>query len=740
MKTYISQYLLTSTLVLISIIFSSSSVYSQDLSITMNGQAGTIVAQVDIDDPNYLELYPPPYHFTWSISGNVIFEETNSTGGSGVSGLDFGEYCLVVMNASGCEAQGCFTLCPPLIHGIEVTDATPTTLGAIEITPEGPPEAFTYEWDNNNISGSSGTGLGAGEYTVTITDLHTGCSEVETILIKLCDDAATPPIVITLQSSTDPHTHCSSDGAIDVNVTGGISPYSYNWVSNADPNFTANTQDISGLPTAEYTLTVTDFLCNVQTFLLKIYPQKDFYLEIDAAVSTSANCLRKIDLEVKGGTLPYTYTWSNGETMPDIDGLTPGGEYLVQVMDANGCETKLLVDVGYPDELLIIPSIQGTCQGLSEGSIVPEIKNALPPLSFEWSTGELTESIFGVSQGIYTLTVTDANSCVKIETFEVESNVEANADVIQICSPIFQIPGSIILSPSGGNPPYSYNWSSNANSSNNEALNLSSGTYSVTITDDDNCFREESFFISNQEEWTTEWNYVSVDNWLTDAINQNMGHLVIFEVGSCQQWANCNGASQNTLVIGGLEYSVNGFDWFPFDGACTGGGNPIGSNITVRCIDDNSLATGIDYIGTIVDGPYDTGNGCFNNNYCVFFSPFGYFIARSQVEVPCLKGSQVEQRLSSSKDSKMKKIDSYINVYPNPFKESFVVEIKGDTEIRDIKIFSSVGETVLHKKIDKNKANKVEIEFDTNYPVGVYQIQVLDSNGKKTYHKVVHVD
>ena len=139
--------------------------------------------------------------------------------------------------------------------------------------------------------------------------------------------------VVTLEADITPVTCAgSSNGAIDLTVSGGTTPYTYSW-SNGE-----TTEDIDGLTGGDYTVTVTDAYGCVVSETYNVPESQDVVtLEADITPVTCAGSSNgAIDLTVSGGTTPYTYSWSNGETTEDIDGLT-GGDYTVTVTDAYGC-------------------------------------------------------------------------------------------------------------------------------------------------------------------------------------------------------------------------------------------------------------------------------------------------------------------------------------------------------------------------------------------------------------------
>ncbi len=168
----------------------------------------------------------------------------------------------------------------------------------------------------------------AGTYTVTVTDAN-GCTKTTSATVN------EPPMVPLALSTTQVDVLCNgaATGSIDLTVTGGTAPYTYNWSNGA------TTQDVSGLLAGTYTVTVTDANgCTKTHFGTTITEPPALVIDCDSATTNSACGVPTvlIDLTVSGGVAPYTYVWSNGNTTQDISNLVVG-TYTVTVTDANSC-------------------------------------------------------------------------------------------------------------------------------------------------------------------------------------------------------------------------------------------------------------------------------------------------------------------------------------------------------------------------------------------------------------------
>ena len=157
----------------------------------------------------------------------------------------------------------------------------------------------------------------------------------------------------------------------------------------------------------------------------------DILVEVGAAcdppvLSTSsedASCSNTNDGSVTvtatGGTPPYSYLWSNGQTSMTATNLGPG-TYAVTVTDAEECTETATALVGSPSALDLDFFVIGeSAPDASDGEIDLEVSGGTPPYSYSWSNGATTQDIIGLSEGIYSVTVTDANGCTTEGSAEV---------------------------------------------------------------------------------------------------------------------------------------------------------------------------------------------------------------------------------------------------------------------------------------------------------------------------------
>jgi len=374
--------------------------------------------------------------------------------------------------------------CPSsLVASIQKKDAScyGTADGTLNVTVSEGDAPYTYMWSTGATQASL-TGVSAGNYSVTVTDASGEQVVLQTTVLQPAQ------IVVT---GTAHNASCSgkADGAISIDVSGGQGNYAYAWSNGAI------TEDLTGLKAGSYTVTVKDSAgCSVQK---TIEVANSIQVTASAIVTPSA-CGKAngvIDITVSGGTAPYTYTWSNGQTTEDLQNLAPG-TYKVTIADANGCTAELSVILRENNTLRLSAAVKQTsCQDDASGAIDLVTAGGTAPYTYLWSNGATTEDLSGLTAGIYKVTVTDANGC----TATLQVSVSKKTFVIgnQITQPKCHgdATGSIVLTPSGGTAPYTFIWSNGA--TGNTVTNLPAGTYTVTVTDATGCSRQVTFIITD---------------------------------------------------------------------------------------------------------------------------------------------------------------------------------------------------------------------------------------------------
>jgi len=267
-----------------------------------------------------------PYSFDWS-NGDTTEDVLN---------LSAGVYMGTITDANGCTfTTGTMTINEPTAISVSV-DSTNDVLcsgsssGALYISVSGGTGPYTYSWSNGSTD-EDPMGLPAGDYTGTITDAN-GCTFTSPVLTI----NENPAIEMTIDQVSDASCNGEMDGSISITISGGEAPYTYDW-SNGE-----TTDDISDLGAGTYSAMVMDANgCTFETGDITITEPDALSLALDA--SGDETCTGDgngyLLVSVTGGTAPYSYDWSTGQTTEDLGDLM-GGTYDLTVTDANGCEIE----------------------------------------------------------------------------------------------------------------------------------------------------------------------------------------------------------------------------------------------------------------------------------------------------------------------------------------------------------------------------------------------------------------
>ncbi len=417
-----------------------------------------------------------PYGILWSNGSTTVT----------ASGLASGTYAVTVTDGVGCIDVKTFPLAQPDSIQLQFTASNANcgnANGSAQVSVTGGTGSFAYNWSSGAVTASASS-LVAGLYTVTVTDQN-GCTNLDTVSIA---NIAGPDL--TLDQITNVTCFNGADGAISVSVTGGATPLTYAWSSGQ------TVQDISGLTANTYTLIVSDLAGCKDTLVSVVSQPLDISIQPTVTDAACNNSNGAVSVVVSGGTAGYSYLWSTGATIDNIQNV-PAGNYTVTVSDSKGC-TK--------SQVIVVNNINGpsastqqmvpvTCPGGNDGQLDINVSFGTPPFNYLWSTGATTQDLTGLASGIYTVTVTDFNSCITIltDTITQPDNLVITA---AITTASCNLPNGIVtVQTTGGTSGYTYLWSNSAASST--ITGLAAGNYTVTVTDAANCTKDTVISVTN---------------------------------------------------------------------------------------------------------------------------------------------------------------------------------------------------------------------------------------------------
>lgn len=404
-----------------------------------------------------------------------------------------GAYDVVIGYGEGCEIDYEVTLSePPLLELRVDTRIDPLcyqyTNGQIAVSASGGVGEYTYLWSHDGSINPVINNLPEGMYEVTVMDAN-GCQTTEQITL---DD---PNNLVIEFVPTDPLCFEDANGSVLANVSGGTAPYEYAW------NTGAETQEIADLPEGTYELIVTDAQgCQVTGSIALDDPEP---LQVVLDFSRNPSCFGEtngeIQINTSGGTLPHTFSWSNGLTVEDLENLG-AGTYDVLVTDANGCTAELTHELLQPDllELSAVVSSTPSCNGDSDGGIELTVTGGTLPFSafVTMPNGEIAEYtdkespfvVTGLAAGAYTIEIIDQQGCVD-QVIDVQMTQPDPLELILLeqedpsCEGYSD--GLIEFFPQGGTIPYVFAWNSGETSS--LLVEATEGEYVLTVRDANEC-------------------------------------------------------------------------------------------------------------------------------------------------------------------------------------------------------------------------------------------------------------
>lgn len=426
---------------------------------------------------------PTPFTYVWD---NPALSGPNPTG------LMAGTYPFTVSDATGCSLPGVVTITEPPALNASLS-STPISMvgamdGSVSVSAMGGTAPYNYDWGIIG-TGSTITGLGAGFYTVTVTDAN-GCSAVfETVIDEIdCNNFA-----ITGFLPIPPTCNSTNDGIIEVAISGGNTSFTYTWEDLPAP-LTTNIR--FGLGAGTYCVTVTDNLgCTDNSCTSITEPE---VLSVSFSGETNLTCFGElsgpIQALVSGGTQGYQYTWDPPQSPsgPIVEDLV-AGLYVVTVTDGNGCSVINEFEINQPAELTaILSSTPETTSGANDGSATAAAMGGTPGYTYDWGNAGTGPTVSNLVPGVYEVTITDANGCTLVESVVVPAgNVDCSTlEVDLIYSSSISCNGGADgvaqANVTGGTTPYSIVWE-NSDTGPITSTGLSAGIITVTITDANNC-------------------------------------------------------------------------------------------------------------------------------------------------------------------------------------------------------------------------------------------------------------
>lgn len=299
-----------------------------------------------------------------------------------------------------------------------------------------------------------------------------------------------PPF--TYSVNTTPAICPSLTGVAVVTVSGGQSPYTFDWVEDSNPSVIVSTGSPTNLTPGFYAVTITDangciYSSNMGGDSIYVWNQSGITINM---VTTAANCTNgSADASsITGGTAPYSYLWNNGATTSSVSGLVVGS-YDVTVIDANGCQESSYAYIPQAITIGVNPVTSAATCLQNDGQVITFGSGGTPPYTYQYSNNANTQSVSGLSAGNYSVNVTDANGCIGNGWFSITSSTPITVTDTVFASSCTVANGSAILNVIGGTTPYTVNWNVFPTQTGTNLTGVSAGNYSFFITDAVGCVR-----------------------------------------------------------------------------------------------------------------------------------------------------------------------------------------------------------------------------------------------------------
>ncbi len=472
----------------------------------------------------------PSYNYSWS-NGDT---DSILTAGAGI-------YSVSVSDQNGCTTTDSFIIidATPIIVNASTTNLTcfESNDGSISTSISNGTAPYTYLWSNSESS-SNIAFLAAGNYQLTITDSNQ--------CIKLDSFIVTEPDSLSLSSIKVNDSCALQKGSIEVIVQGGTQAYTYSWSNGANAN------NLNLLNVGQYSVTVTDANNCLATASYSI----DTLGFTNFSLNKQDNyCFNGKDGWIKTnitqGSPPYQYSWSNGSSLDSIMQLR-AGSYTLSLLDSYGCESIQSINIDDPPKWTITYDSTWASCGINNGSAqITTVNNSTPPLTYNWSDGQIGANALNLYAGTYQVTVSDSLTCLDsfqiiINNYEpfVSTSSKANPSCIGLND------GHLGLDISGGESPYQIIW--NTGNTQDSIGNLLTGIYRVTVMDNSGCVKIYEDTLSSPDSieinysFTTPKCFDSYDgNIIANASSGNPPYTYL--------WSNGHTDSSNINIAAGIH-------------------------------------------------------------------------------------------------------------------------------------------------------------------------------------------
>ena len=422
----------------------------------------------------------------WSPSGQTT---------QNVNNFNVGIKNITVTDAAGCVGTASVQIIEPAQLVSAIGSSTNVSCfglsnGGATVLVNGGTPGYTYSWSPSAQTNSVLVNVPVSSPTVTVTDAN-GCTSTSSLTIS-------QPQAVVMAASSFTNVSCfgGSNGQISTTVQGGMGGFTYVWLP------AGSAPSLSGLVAGGYSVTVTDAnSCSINANFNINEPSAltSTYTSLPATCGLSNG---SATVTIGGGTPTYSLVWNiTGTPTGSVATNIAPGNWSVLGTDSKGCTITQTINVANPPVSTItgFNVIPPSCFGLSNGEIAINYTAGSGPYTVSWSSpisqvntsSALTQSIVGVTSGVYTATLTDVNGCTTSQPVSVTQPyllvlIPTPNPSITIC---YGQSTQISASGQNGTPAYTYSWPSNPFiGAGPHTVNPTTTTqYTVSVTDSKGC-------------------------------------------------------------------------------------------------------------------------------------------------------------------------------------------------------------------------------------------------------------
>ena len=430
------------------------------------------------------------YTYEWV---NVIDQTITLSTNNSIYNLSQGNYsCTTIDSNWGCSLTNNISISEPSSVNSNIDSTSNISNyggnnGFIYITTNGGSGLLNTNWTSANSYSSTSNdilNLYTDIYYLEVTDTNS-CTYLDTV--ELSQPSS---LWMSIDNTVSPSCYEYCNGAINITADGGDSTYSYSWTG--PDGFISNNNNINNLCNGEYIIILDDGI-TILIDTISIYQPQPITTLLSVDSIACHNGTAQAEINAWGGSQPFTYSWSNGDT--NYYTIVNSGNHSIDISDINGCTYAHSFSLTDPDSIFTqTTSTSTSCFGGNNGTISINITNGgISPYNFSNDNGlnyQISSTFTNLLAGNYSFLISDINGCLGSASAEViepsaiiSTTTAIDASCFSYCN------GSVTATALGGTSPYSYIWA-------NGSSNLCAGFYNVIVTDLNGCIGSNSAIVN----------------------------------------------------------------------------------------------------------------------------------------------------------------------------------------------------------------------------------------------------